>query len=408
MRLRVAALLFLAAAAFGQKYYTYVGNLASDSVLIAWGTADGVNTIGRSAPSRGEATVRIGNRNFTTRQGWAVVGDLPPDTEVPFEVSLGGNVIGHGSARTWPVKSTRLCFFAMGDFGNGTRDQYAVAKTLAEEWERRRNTSNPPRFVMSLGDTIYGDFSTFAFGFKHTGDQDVDWAGKFFEPYQPVLAHIPFYPVLGNHDGNATEARGDLPAFLDNFFFPNDKPSRFYRFRFADLADFFALDSTDNTESGPPRPAYLEGGEQFTWMKAQMAQSNVPWRIPYFHHPPFSAGPRHAASYRALAHWVRLFESNGVKVVFSGHEHNFQFSQVNEQTGGIRFIVSGAGGELRPGDVRGRMAAANIEGWAPQFHFLVVEIEGKTMRITPVGPRPVQVQKADGGAYGMPLVVTVP
>ena len=50
------------AIASAQKFYTYIGNLSSDSSLIAWGTLDGVNTIGRSSPSHGEATIRIDGR----------------------------------------------------------------------------------------------------------------------------------------------------------------------------------------------------------------------------------------------------------------------------------------------------------------------------------------------------------
>ena len=42
----------------------------------------------------------------------------------------------------------------------------------------------------------------------------------------------------------------------------------------------------------------------------------------------------------------------------------------------MRFVVSGAGGQLRSGDIRTRMNRAHIEAWAPRTHFLVVEISG--------------------------------
>ena len=47
---------------------------------------------------------------------------------------------------------------------------------------------------------------------------------------------------------------------------------------------------------------------------------------------------------------MQLFERSGVKVVFTGHEHNLQFSEDNDATGHIRYIVSGAGGQLRDGE----------------------------------------------------------
>jgi len=59
IRRAVAFVFVLALSANGQKFYTYVDDLGPDFVELAWGTADGRNTIGRSAPSHGEAVVEI-------------------------------------------------------------------------------------------------------------------------------------------------------------------------------------------------------------------------------------------------------------------------------------------------------------------------------------------------------------
>ena len=59
-----------------------------------------------------------------------------------------------------------------------------------------------------------------------------------------------------------------------------------------------------------------------------------PWKIPYFHHPPFNAGPRHPAAADEVPHFIESFKREGVKVVFSGHEHNFQFSRKTERPEG--------------------------------------------------------------------------
>jgi hypothetical protein len=173
------------------------------------------------------------------------------------------------------------------------------------------------------------------------------------------------------------------------------------------LADFFALDSTANSENGPPRLAYSKDGEQFEWLKSNLAQSRAPWKIPYMHHPPFNAGPRHPAAAQEMAHFLDAFKRNGVKVSFSGHEHNFQFSKKNAQTGNIRYILSGAGGELRTGDVRPSMEEAQIEGWAAAHHFLSIEIDGREMRITPISPEGMEIVDKDGQKIGMPLRVTL-
>lgn len=402
------ALLGFALAASAQRYYTYVGNLSSDSVLLAWGTTDGDNTIGRSSPSHGEATINMAGRRFTSRQNWAIIGGLRPDTVYPYEVSLEGRQITKSAIQTWAERDNKLVFFVIGDYGNASRTQYAVARAMSEEYQRRNAAGNPVRFVLTTGDNIYGDLSNFILGLKNTGARDSDWQRKFFEPYEDLLAHIPFYPSLGNHDGNETENRADLQAYLDNFFFPGDKPARWYTFSYGGLADFFALDSTMNTESGPTSPQYVQSRPEWIWMQQALSESKAPWKIPYFHHPPFNAGPRHAAAYRDIEHWLNLFGKCGVRVAFQGHEHNFQVSHANEASRGIRFVTSGAGGELRSGNIQSKMAKANIALWSPQNHFLVVEIEGKTMSITPVGFENITVVDANGKNVAMPLTITLP
>ncbi len=42
--------------------------------------------------------------------------------------------------------------------------------------------------MLSTGDNIYGNVASFLLGVGHTGKDDLDWAPKFFEPYQPLIA----------------------------------------------------------------------------------------------------------------------------------------------------------------------------------------------------------------------------
>jgi hypothetical protein len=74
----------------------------------------------------------------------------------------------------------------------------------------------------------------------------------------------------------------------------------------------------------------------------------------------------------------------------------------------VRYVTSGAGGELRGGNATGGMRKNNIAGWTAQNHFLVVEIDGKTMRVTPLSWEPVHVTDPNGQTVPMPLTVTLP
>ncbi len=369
-----------------QTFYNYVGQLGPHSALLAWGTVGGPgNTIGRESVPAGKAVVRVADRTLPADHNWLEVGDLNPDTTYPYEIDIDGQRRGGGQFRTWAEHADHLCFFVMGDFGNGLAGQYRVAAALSAEFHKRAAGNCPIRFVLTVGDNIYAD-ANFGLGVAvHSGDQDFHWQKKFFAPYAEVLREAPFLPTLGNHDGNGTENRGDLFVYLDNFFFPNNIPARYYTFTYGGFAQFFALDSTENSEIGPPEPAYLPGGAQTLWLRQTLANSTAQWKIPYFHYPIYNAGPRHPSYLKELKAWVDLFEQSGVKTVFSGHEHNFQFTNQAE-TGGILYVVSGSGGELRPGDVRRNMKAQHIAGWAASRIFLAVEIDGPNMRITPLSP----------------------
>jgi tartrate-resistant acid phosphatase type 5 len=391
-----------------QKFYTYVMDLGPDYVQLAWGTTTGENTIGRSSPSFGDATVDIAGRKLISVGNSITVGDLAADHTYPYTVSLHGHTLGQGEFRTWAAQTQRLTFFVVSDFGNGKAPEYNVARAMWQEFQRRASTADPVRFVLSVGDNVYGDIRGLNFGFRHTGSSDEDWGPKFFAPYEPLLARVPFFPSLGNHDGNESERHRDMNVILDNFAFPQNKPARYYDFNYAGLAQFFALDSTSNTESGQARPDYLEDSAQFHWMQSEFSKSHPLWVIPYFHHPMFTAGPDHPPSLEQLRHWFALFVNHGVKVVFSGHEHNFQASEVSAATGGIRFFVSGAGGELRTGNVQKNMQRAHIAAWAAQNHFLEVSIDGKTMRVTPLSYETLHIVDAAGAPVTLPFTVTIP
>jgi tartrate-resistant acid phosphatase type 5 len=405
-----ALILLLALPLPAQTVYTYIGQLTAESVLIAWGTAvgkGGDNTIGRASAPMGQARVKIGDKTLTTGKNWIEAGNLRPDAAYSYEVAVDGRRIGEGTFRTYPSRADSLVFFVIGDYGTGGPGQRAIAEAMKAEFEKRAATVHPVRFVLTLGDNIYAN-AYLGYRVSHSGADDRDWATKFFQPYAGILRYVPFYPTLGNHDGNATENRGDLAAYLDNFFFPENKPARWYRFSFGGLADFFALDSTDNTAEGHRSPVFAPEGEQSRWLAKVLADSKAPWKIPYFHHAVFNAGPGHGANYNVLRHWVDLFQKTGVKAVFNGHEHNMQVSEDDDATGHIRYFVSGAGGELRRGNVMADMRRAHIAAWAAQRHFLVVEIEGRTMRVTPMSNQKIVLRDAAGKQVPVPITITLP
>lgn len=385
MRLILGIALALPALA-AEPFTVYVGELGARSALLAWGRKDGTgNRIGRAAAGYGPARLRIGERMAATDRAWARVEDLQPDTEYDWALEIGGAQAARGRLRTWAERADRLAFLVIGDFGTGSSSQRRLARRMAQLVEERAAGPDPVRFVLSTGDNINAPLAG-----KipwNSGDSDGDWWPTFFEPYGGILRRIPFYSVLGNHDGNESERRGDLFAWLDNFFFPGGEARRWYTFEYGGLAQFFALDSSSNTAQGPPKPAYDPAGPQTAWLKEALAGARARWRIAYLHHPPFNAGPRHQLERydQRLRHWLELFARHGVKMAFEGHEHNFQASKVNQRSLGIRHFITGSGGSLRTGDARAGMEEYNVETWVPKHQFLLVEIAGGEAAVTSLG-----------------------
>jgi tartrate-resistant acid phosphatase type 5 len=103
------------------------------------------------------------------------------------------------------------------------------------------------------------------------------------------------------------------------------------------------------------------------------------WRIPFSHHPPFCAGPEHGNTAGMVERLVPLFEAAGVRLVLSGHEHNFQHAVVND----INYVVSGAAGKLRTEPPR-HFDEAGTRAWAAAPHFLLAHADASRVVLQPL------------------------
>lgn len=386
--------------------FAYVGDTGPHHALVAWGNLrGGGNTIGREARGLGPAVLTVGDKKVETTRAWAVVEGLAPDTAYEYKLSIGGTPTGSGRVRTWPEKADSCSFIVMGDFGNGSREQRELAKVIERVINERKGTQKEIRFILTTGDNIYSVIP--GVWLAGSGDEDADWGPRYFKPYRGIIASIPVYPTLGNHDGNESEKRADLTVYLDNFFFPGNRPARWYTFNYGGFIDFFALDTTRNTERGPRAAVWLAGSEQHRWAESVMRASKAPWKLAYMHHPIFNAGPRHQEerNYERMSHFFSLFAETGVQAVFQGHEHNLQVSEANKRSRGARYFITGAGGELRDGDITSSLKEHNIEGFSPKRHFMVVDISGDSMDVMPVADGPIEVRRADGSTMSLPVKV---
>lgn len=241
---------------------------------------------------------------------------------------------------TLPNAERSIKFAIIGDSGRGSQQQHDVAAQMATYRQRFAY-----KFVLMAGDNIYeGPASA------------EDYRLKFEEPYQALLgAGVKFYAALGNHDDSNQVYYA--PFNMDG--------NRYYTFvppvdpitRWETRVRFFALDST-----------YLDRA-QSRWFDKETAESRAEWTIAFLHHPVYTSG-RYTLAARGIRFALEsAFAKGGVDVVFSGHEHIYQRSELQN---GILYFVTGGAGSLREGDAN--PSAAIARSYDRDYHFMLAEI----------------------------------
>jgi tartrate-resistant acid phosphatase type 5 len=424
-------------------FYFKVARTEGEWKLIDDGDLDSVHpprraSIGANSYPYGRAHVEVrdeaGNlagTGDTSTANHVFVPDLQPDRVYTYRVFVDGREWAAGPRRDWqagprqgmgepgreyvnrfrthprPDAPADLTFAAIGDFGTGVRRastpkrrQREVAAALEAAVDREN-----VRLLVTTGDNIYAGRTLLGVPLGATGDEDDDWFFTFFQPYRYVVNRIPVYPCIGNHDGDETEVNDDRDQIMDNFFLgqrlqgeeaagrASIGPGLFYRFRYGADVELIALDTS--------RRFLLFGERFFRHVNHQpFLESAFPagggaapprWRIVFSHHPPYCAGPYYGNSKSSLEHLVPLFLRSGVRLVLSGHEHNFQHSVAD----GIHYFVTGGGGKVREGRPE-RTAEAHTVTWAAQAHFMLIRVSGTRASVVPIGE--------DGG----PLAVRAP
>ena len=241
---------------------------------------------------------------------------------------------------TLPNQDGSVKFAVIGDSGRGTAEQHAVGAQMAAFREQFDY-----RFVLMAGDNIYEGPATPA-----------DYEAKFEAPYKGLLdAEVQFFAVLGNHDD---------PRQVDYAPFHMDG-HRYYTFtppvpvltRLQTRVRFFALDSTN-----------LDG-DQMAWLDRELARSTADWHVALMHYPLYSSGRYGLQARRQRFSLESRFIDGGIDVAFSGHEHFYQRSTIQN---GILYFVTGGAGSLRTGDAQ--PSAQVARSYDRDYSFMLVEI----------------------------------
>ncbi len=229
--------------------------------------------------------------------------------------------------KTAPAEgSGTIRLLAFGDSGDGSSTQSQIASAIGKE------TFD---FAVHTGDIAYSR-GTYA-----------EFDARFFPKYSAWLRKRAIFPTIGNHDDMTSSATPYRTLFVlprdgASTAFPNNA-ERFYSVDYGPV-HLISLDTQAAFLSSARRQ------EQIAWLTSDLqASQGQPWRIVFFHRPPYSSGTEHGSDLAIRQAFGPLFEQYNVQFVLNGHEHSFERSvpwreSTNTARQAVTYIVTGGGG----------------------------------------------------------------
>jgi hypothetical protein len=295
----------------------YLQLASEQGVTIRWVTSRPVR--GRVRFGReGGALERTVLEESPRREHEVVLTGLSPGVRYRYavgtpEADLVGGDTDHAFETAPPRGAAApLRIWVTGDPGSGNEHARAVRDAFLGFAGRR-----PAQLWLTLGDNAY------------PSGTPSDYQAHFFDVYAEILRRTPLWPAIGNHDMNARDPLHGEPAYFRLFTLPTEGeaggvPSgteHWYSFDWGNV-HLVVLDS-DKSDRSPEGP-------MLSWLREDLEQNESDWVVAVTHHAPFSRGTHHddrEIQARDLrTHVVPLLEAEGVDLVLSGHNHDYERS----------------------------------------------------------------------------------
>jgi hypothetical protein len=229
--------------------------------------------------------------------------------------------------------------------------------SVAGAIERQR-----PDMLVILGDLV------------GSGQVEEVWREKFWLPAKSLLATVPTYAILGNHDHAAA-------IFGQIMFHPGDQ-TRWPNWS-QQIGDVLlvGIDGERNFRSGSADHAWLSG---------LLRQAPARYVFLCSHYPPWASSwhgdvgadgkPREWQMRQSQDAILPMLIEHGATALLTGHEHCYER---NEPPGGVPHITTGGGG----GAIRGRHKDAAVNNphskvFANAYNYVLIEVSGDEATLT--------------------------
>ncbi|NIA18528.1 MAG: hypothetical protein GWO85_00360, partial [Simkaniaceae bacterium] len=194
----------------------------------------------------------------------------------------------------------------------------------------------------------------------------------FFTHAAPLLKNTNMFHTIGNHElpwnpVTPIDYDRDIKNYRDLFDNPtvNSGTEDYYS---VDYGSVHIVSLNTQWLNGDYEDD-VAAADMKTWLENDLAASNQPWKMVFFHKPAF-------LDFVEPQGWSKIFEDNGVQVVYYGHIHNYYSNYRN----GVTYITTaGGGGEL--GEIAWWGWSADYLGGFRDYHFTQVDVTSDKLYI---------------------------
>ena len=246
-------------------------------------------------------------RNYMSHK--ALVTDLVSNTTYSFRVGTEGHWSDIGTFKTAVSRNHGFSFIYTTDPQANTDGMFDISQKTTHAAFRKYPKAN---FWLNCGDLV-----------QTNGRSNSEWEWEqLFLTQQDLFLHIPFAPVLGNHDKSVN--RNFTAHFnTDSTGFDHTtstSPGSVYSFVYGNTL-FMAL-SFEEYE----KPGYLEALAK--WMRNQVeAHPDVKWRIAFYHKTIYTGSTSHHDDQDSKTIRDRiapLIDSLKIDLALQGHDHIYE------------------------------------------------------------------------------------
>ncbi len=303
----------------------------------------------RKRDSRPEGDGAVMQRVGTTGHGLVHrirVPRVSPDDGSSYVVVAERDGFTVGAPVPVPIDPAALTrFIVVGDSRTNVSQWQAVAAAVA---------ARSPELVIHVGDLVT------------SGRRDWEWDIQFWRPAAGLLGAVPFYPVIGNHEG-------DAPLYDELFSGPSaDGGARNWTQRFGEVM-LIGIDGGQDwsTES-----------ENARWLDDTLARSDATFTFLFTHYPGWSSAghgrlgddghPRERAARETRESVIPILGRHGGTAIIAGHDHTYERSELPDSLTAITCGGGGAGLYGKTADAERQNPFSVV--FADRHHFCVFEL----------------------------------